>query len=380
MRQPSPDLAAAYLALILGGLAIVAACEEPFTDVLDPEAEASQHAAPATDHDLFFEDVELRPGASADLHVRVFVNEARPCHDPKRTAFFIHGVNATAASWGRFAEAFFQGRAQDQLCRIAAIDHPGHGASGLPEGVLFGELVIEDYARGAMEVLDRLRTRGIRPSILVGHSQGTSTTQAIQMMLADAGTNLADRFGIRDVVFLGTQGPRELRAGFLLPASEVQALISTLVTTTPERGTYVQGPPSLFRELWFINLSLELSAAAPSVTVIGDNGWNADVPLFATLQAAGLGGFDTPSVDAGAFAPSSEFTLHFIDFADDPWSLTPRAKDIYEYLTGDATLKEFVSLTDANNEAVHDFMITHPGVVRNVINLPRNRRDRAAGG
>lgn len=347
-------------------------CEAPTS--LEADAAAASVAfdrAAGGDFDLFFDDVPFRPAASADIHVRVFVNESGPCHDPRRTAFFIHGVNATAASWERLANAFFTGDSQEQLCLAAAIDHPGHGRSGLPDGVLFGELMIQDYARTVMEVLGRLRHEGIRPTILIGHSQGTSTTQALQQMLREAGTNVRERYGVRDVVFLGSQGPRELRASFLLPEQDVADLIASLVTTTPERGTFVQGPAPIFQQLWFINLSLQLSSAAPSLQTIAAEGWNADVPLFATLQAAGQGGFDTPSIDPGVFGPGSGSTLHFIDFADDPWSLTPRAREIYEYLTGDASLSGFVSLTDPENEAVHDYMISHPDVVRGAIDLPR---------
>lgn len=348
-------------------------CGESTTSPPDAETARTQTTGMvATDFDLTFDAVELRSGATADIHVQVSMNEARPCRDPARTALFIHGVNATAASWDPFVEAFFSGDAGNQLCLIAAMDHAGHGDSGLPVGsVLFGELMVEDYARTLMGVLERLRSRGIRPSILVGHSQGTSTIQTAQEMLLDREETLRGRYGVRDVVFLGTQGPAELPVEFLLPEEPVAELIGSLVRTTPEKGTFVHGPPSLFQELWFINLNLELSSAAPSLEEIAENGWNSDVPLFATLQAAGQGGFTTPSVRSGAFRSELGTRLHNVDFADDPWSLTQRAREIHEYLTGDPSLRGFVSLSDPDNEAVHDYMTTHPEVVREAIALPR---------
>jgi hypothetical protein len=91
------------------------------------------------------------------------------------------------------------------------------------------------------------------------------------------------------------------------------------------------------------------------------------------LQTAGQNGFDTPSVPAGVFGEESGTALHVIDFADDPWSLTRQARDIYGYLTGDPSLSRFVSLTDPNHEAVHDYMITHAEVVRSAILLPRGK-------
>lgn len=346
--------------------------EEPTGPSVDAVSQARMAGAPATDFDLVLDDVELRPGATADIHVRVGMNEARPCRDPARTALLVHGVNATAASWDPFVEAFFEGDATDQLCLVAAMDHAGHGKSGLPVGsVLFGELTVQDYARTLTGVLERLRSRGIRPSILMGHSQGTSTIQTVQEMLLAKGESLEERYGVRDVVFLGTQGPAQLQAGFLLPEEEVAAVIGSLLTTTPEKGTFVQGPPTLYQDLWFINLDLVLSSKAPSLEEIEENGWHSDVPLFATLQAAGQDGFTTPPVRSGAFRSDHGTTLHNVDFADDPWALTPRAREIHEYLTGDPSLSGFVSLSDPVNEAVHAYMTTHPEVVREAIPLPR---------
>lgn len=375
MRTSLPAVSPLIAALVLG----VMACDEQRDTGWAPTSpSALSKSGPPADFDLFFEAVEFRPGASADIHVKVFVHESKPCRDPLRTALFIHGVNATAASWGRLADAFLDGASGEPLCLIAAIDHPGHGRSGLPTGVLFGELMIEDYARTVIQVLERLRREGIRPAILLGHSQGTSTIQTMQQMLALEGTDLRTRFGIRDAVLLGVQGPREVRAGFLLPPDVVAGTIASLITTTPEKGTFVHGPPEIFQQLWFVNLELSLSAASPSLETISANGWNEDVPLFAALQAAGQNGFDTPSVPAGVFGPESGTALHLIDFADDPWSLTPQARDIYRYLTGDPTLRRFVSLTDPDHEAVHDYMITHAEVVRSAILLPRGKGRRSA--
>lgn len=362
------------LAVALAG--ILAACEEPPTATPEPGLPVLGGAAPTTDFDVFLEDVEFRPGATADIHIRIYVNESLPCRDPLRTAFAIHGINATAASWGRFADAFFVGPSEEQLCLIAAIDHPGHGLSGLPQGVLFGELIVEDYARAVMEVLDRLSWRGIHPTILMGHSQGTLTIQAMQQTLREEGSSLRDRFGVRDAVFFGTQGPMQLPAEFVLPDAALEASIEAAKITTEEKGTFVPGPPEVFQLNWFINLDLALSSDAPSVEEIAAGGWNADIPLFAVLQAVGVQGFNPPPADPGVLASSLGTTLHLIHFADDPWSLNAAA--IYEYLTGDASLSGFIPVTDPDNEAVHLYNVTDPDRVRSFIDLPRARGERAA--
>lgn len=367
---------ALWLALL--GITLLACSDiENPTAVPDPSAERRSELAPATDHSLFLRDIPIRPGVTADLHVRMFVNEELPCRDPERTALAIHGINHTAASWENLADAFFAGPARERLCAVAALDHPGHGRSGLPEGdpgITFGELTVEDYARGVVKVMDRLRRRGIRPAVAMGHSQGTQTLQTVQQFLLDEGTSLAERFGVRDVVFFGTQGPGQLPSEWTLPDEAVEEQIASLVTTTPEKGTFVVGPPQVFLENWFINRSLVLSSDAPTLAEIADNGWNEDIPLAAVLQVRGFGGLEPPSVDRGVFSPSSGTRLQMIHFTDDPWSLN--AADIYEYLTGDASGSDFTPLDDPQDEAVHDYTITDPGVVRSAVDVPRLGSDR----
>ncbi len=365
----APQLGAA--AVLAVGL-LLTGCGDRVTDPLADGSELAARGAPGPpgDASLFLDDVSLRPGVVADLHLRVFVNERLPCSDPKRTALAIHGVNHTAATWELLAEAFFDGPTRDQFCRIAALDHVGHGLSGLPEGdLLFGNLSIQDYARSVIAVLERLPARGIRPGIVMGHSQGTLTTQTVQQMLTDQGTSLADRFRVGDVVLLGTQGPAEA------PNSIPVAINPDLITTTPERGTFVLGPPPVFQSLWFSNLTSVLSSRAPSVETIAANGWAADVPLVAVLQNLegdpSLDPFPRPSVSAGVFGPDSGTRLQMIDFADDPFSLTPDAEAVYLHLTGDGSLSNLVTLTDPANEAIHDYQITDPELVRAAIDLPR---------
>lgn len=371
----------AIAAILAAGL-LLTGCGERVTDPAPSdgaELAVRDIAGPPRDASLFLEDVSLRPGVVADLHVRLFVNEALPCNDPKRTAFAIHGVNHTAASWERLAEAFFGGPRRQQLCQIAALDQIGHGLSGLPEGeLLFGEVLIQDYAQSVIAVLERLSRRGIRPGIVLAHSQGTLTTQTVQQMLADQGTSLADRFRIRDAVLFGTQGPQE--APNAIPAG-IDALVAALITTTPERGTFILGPPEVFQALWFSNLVGAPSSRTPTLEEIAQGGWAADAPLFAVLQNLEGGGadfFPRPSVSAGVFGPSSGTRLQMIDFADDPFSLSPDAQAIYLHLTGDGSQSNFVTLTDPLelNEAIHGFQVTDPGRVRAAIDLPRRGRPR----
>lgn len=109
-------------------------------------------------------------------------------------------------------------------------------------------------------------------------------------------------------------------------ADQTAAIIGAYLTTTPELGAYIRGPADLFQQLWFVNTRLAFSTRTPSVQTIEAGGWNAGAPLFAVLQAAGLPGFDMPSVDPGVFAPAASTSLQVVAFAADPWSLTPQRR------------------------------------------------------
>lgn len=348
---------------------LVTACEGDGPVAPDASSRIGPAAEVNQDHEFVLEDLEFRPGVTADVQVRFFVNESFPCRGRSRTALAVHGVNHTAATWEDLAEAFFQGGRDQQLCRMAALDLPGHGESGVPDpSVLpFGQMLVEDNVGTVQGVLDRLAEMGFMPRILMGHSQGTLTLQLLQETLRREGTTLADRYGVTDVVFFGTQGPREAPQG--LPPN-VDDLIASLVTTTPERGTFVSTSPELFQELWFSNLSGELSSRAPSLETIEENGFDSPGPLFGILQTVGSGGLERPSVSGGVFAPASGTRLQVVDFADDPFSPTPDAGRIYEHLTEDGSRSGFVSLVDPMDEAVHDYTITHPDRVRAAVAVP----------
>lgn len=367
-RSGLPGVASRGVAILMAAF-LAAACDADGPVAPDPSAALGPASEVVSDRDLVLEDLEFRPGVTADVHLRLFVNESFPCRGRPRTALAVHGVNHTAATWEELAEAFFRGAREEQLCRVAALDLPGHGESGIPDPSLlpFGEMLIQDNVGTVRGVLDRLAEQGFMPRILLGHSQGTLTLQLLQETLRRSGTTLAEAHGVTDVVFFGTVGPREAPNAF---PPNVDDLIASLVTTTPERGTFVGTSPSVFQELWFSNLSGELSSRAPSLETIAEEGLDSPGPLFGILQTVGSGGFQRPSVTSGVFAPASGTRLQVVDFADDPFSPTPDAARVYEHLTADASRSGFVSLTDPANEAVHDYTITHPDRVRAAVAVP----------
>src|SRR5918996_3020962 len=150
-------------------------------------APALAHALPpgGTDTDIVLSEVPLRPGVTADIHLKVFVNAAQPCLG--RTILAVPGFAHTAETFGPLAEAIFASTPHGQYaCRIVAIDFPGHGDSSLPSaGLPFGFLSLSDYVSVVLATLERLPSYGLHPRTLLAHSQGGLVVQMAQQRLKD---------------------------------------------------------------------------------------------------------------------------------------------------------------------------------------------------
>ena len=170
-----------------------------------------QVTAQDTDFSVMLADVELRPGVTVDLHVRVFVNEEQPCQG--RTVLLVPGAwgSADVAAWTPFTEALFtDNQAGRKGCRVAILDLPGHGLSGLPEGgPLLGELTQTDYAAALIGALEQLPDWGVKPKTVLAYSMGGIVTALAQQALIDRGTNLRKAFNVQKVVLLSPVPPAE---------------------------------------------------------------------------------------------------------------------------------------------------------------------------
>lgn len=65
-------------------------------------------AQPNKDHSIVLEDVSLGGGVTAEIHLKVFVNENQPCRAARRTHFVVHGLGHSAPTWGPLAEELFE--------------------------------------------------------------------------------------------------------------------------------------------------------------------------------------------------------------------------------------------------------------------------------
>jgi pimeloyl-ACP methyl ester carboxylesterase len=347
-------------AIALASLAATACSDQP--SPLGPTssarlAQSSASALPRTDYTIALSDVALRPGITVDLNITVFVDEDAPgsSSTPNKTALAVSGFAHTAASWSAFAEALFDNEPQ-RVCRLAAIDLPGHGGSGLPEGGLpFGFLTLDDYATAVLAAIEGLNARGLEVGSLIGHSQGGMVIQLAQQRLIDQETDLRDALGIKEVVLLAPTLPNGLPWAFADNGTAIGLLSGFLVPNDPVLGPHFRIPDAVWPFLFFTNLSGQLVSGVPSNV----SSLNAPEPLLSALQLVGAQPFgQRPSIDAGIFSPPNGTQLTVIAFEQDVLVRPNEAAALYAYLTGQSNGQRFGVVLGA--EAVHDLYVSNP--------------------
>lgn len=346
------------------------------------------------DFDIWLWEVELRPGITVDIHVKVFVNEEHPCDD--KTIVGLHGAWGGHVYYQAVAEELFQDNPTGRkVCRFASIDLPGHAGapevgSGLPTGgLLFGELTMEDYVTAYLAALSKLPEFGVHPKTLWGHSMGGLIVQMAEQRLLRLGTSLRREFNTKKVLLTAPVPP----APVPYPTGEQFAGLHNLFYlcfTGPGGSAIPASCPSWLdvegdNDIDFADLDLlvflsigsgNLWDCDPATTPFGDPPLPApqncdsgpglgDVSLFlpglwtyresmqAIFEFIGALQYQRPVVDAGVFGPASPTRLWVVTFEHDD----PR-EAIYVHLTGDGSLEDHVLVTGAN--AVHDMPLISP--------------------
>lgn len=348
MRRPFP------LAVPLG-IALLASC----SDTAPPLSPSGSRASLAdADFDLTLQEVALRPGVAVDLHARVYVNEGSnaPACPAGKTALALHGFAHTAATWEPFAEALFAERPQE-ICRVIALDLPGHGGSGDPDGLPFGLLTLEDYAAALTGALAELEAQGRAPGTLIGHSQGGIVVQMAQQALVEGGSSLREAFDVGEVVLLAPTLPRELPwgaadSGFLV------GLLSGFAVPDLASPTHFAVPDAVWPLLFFSDLAGVPAAAAPTAAEVATLGYNAPEPVLSALQLVGALGLARPSVDAGIFAGERGSRLTIVAFEQDAFVRPEEDAALFDHLTGGRNGWKFHVV--AGEGAVHDMYVSDP--------------------
>lgn len=309
-------------------------------------------AAGDSDYAITFGDVTLRSGVTVDISATVYVNEGHRCRG--NTLMAVHGFAHTGATWGPLAEALFDSDTlRPKICRIVAIDLPGRGSSGLPDGMLFGDLFLDDYVTAVLAVLGRLGEYNLHPRALIAHSQGGLITQMAQQRLGADGETLRSAFNIRQVVLLAPVVPREIGWGFADSGAAVSVL-APFITYDPALGVHIQLPPQVVVPLFYTNLFGIAHADSPSVDTIIGEGYSGPEPLYSALQLVGAAPFVRPSVDAGIFSGDSGSSLHIVAFEHDLLLRPEELSALDDHLMG-ADARGVIAID--GEDAVHNLYI-----------------------
>jgi alpha-beta hydrolase superfamily lysophospholipase len=315
---------------------------------------ASAATTATADSDLTLPAVPLRAGITADIHVRVY--EGGPsCSGGVVLA--VHGFAHTAASWKPFADVLLgQGLAGQPVCKVAAVDLPGRGGSGLPTGGLqFGIQTLADEVAVVRAALERLPALGLAPDTVLAHSQGGLLVQLTQKALLSDGSSLR-HLGIAHVVLLSSVGPREIPWEFVDNGTAVRLLVR-FFRVSPLLGPHVFVPDARWPSIFFTDL-LGGIAGAPAPADVAR--YNAREPAVAGLQLLGLG-FRRPSIRAGAFAPEHGSALTLVTMENDTIVRPAETTLLYEHLTG--TPAGFAVIVVGGPTSVHDMHVADPAAL-----------------
>jgi pimeloyl-ACP methyl ester carboxylesterase len=351
--RPLP-LLARYGALVV----LLAACDDaPVAPTLQSSGTGAAQAR-SRDFSVSLPDVALQPGVTADLVARVYVDERGPACDSRGTVLALYGFAHTAATWAPLAEELFS-PGPNPVCRVIALDLPGHGASGLPDVLPFAFVTLDDYARVLDGALGQLAALGLRSRGIVAHSQGGMIVQIVQQQLVTAGSSLRSAHGIDAVVLLAPTMPDGMSWGFVESGQAGQLLAAFL---SPDQ-THFAIPDAVWPTLFFSRLSDNtLVPGAPTPAVVTARGYNAPEALLSALQLVGAPPFPSrPVIDAGIFAPSRGTLLSIVAFDEDQILRPVEASALYDRLAGPVALRAF--FTVSGPESVHDMFVSHPAAM-----------------
>lgn len=309
--------------------------------------------------------VRIRANGRATIHAEIFENESTTLQ--AATLLDIHGPAATGRVWDPLTKALFADPAQGaRVRRVITIDMFGHGKStvptGLPLGVKFGNLTLDDNVSVIQQVIDALRAQSLGPQMLVGHSMGALAITAVQEGLLRRNTSMA-QLGISNVLLIAPM-PSHGRP-WVLPESV--SILEQFVTSDDRLGITVTLPTQAWIASSFYDTKAQKVPGAPSIAEAEAAGYVAPEPAATLLQVAeiplpGIAPLNNrPTVRAGAFGPNSGTKLAVVSFSQDLLISPAEVRDFYVHLSGDAKGERYLPVVAP--DAVHNITISNPGFV-----------------
>ena len=312
------------------------------------------HAAPV---DQSF-DVVLRQTGSATIHASIYNN---PQNKGVTTILALHGFTERATMFGPLADAIYADSVlKKAVKRIISIDLVAHGDSSpptLPNGLKYGDLLIEDNISVLIQSIDKLRAAGLGPQVVMGHSMGGLAIQGAQEALLAQNSSLAAH-GVIGAILIAAV-PNGASQWTQPPPNPAQ---QQFVITDPVLGTILDLPAAVGPNTGgFTTLAGTVVPNAPSVETFVANDWMAPEPIATTLELTGTNPVTRPSARQNAFAVNKGTLLSVLSFSQDV--LTPAVDQpaLYTYLTGrPSTGSTTLYRPIVTSDAVHAMFISNP--------------------
>ena len=312
----------------------------------------------AAEHDVSI-PVTLRTNVTTNVVVTIRDNpHDLPCIG--RTLVTVSGLAHTAAAWNPLIDQLFGSSGNRLVCRVAAIDLPGHGKSGLPQGALYGSLTIDDYVTAVAGALDGLNARFIHPHAIIGHSMGGLIIEALQAKLLTEGSSLAKRYAIWLATVMSPGASREQPWTFADSGVAAQT-IAEFVLDDPTKGAIVHLDAASWDYFFFTNLAQQPSPYTPAPEVVMSKGYLSDESLSASAQLVGAPPWQRISVGNAPFAIRNRTLLLYVNPSQDMISLRAEARAGYLQLTADSSMRGFLPVDD--DFAVHDMFVAQPALL-----------------
>lgn len=314
--------------------------------------------ARAADYDISI-PVTLRPQVTTSIMVTIRENPAGR-HCIGRTLLALHGLAHSAATWNPLIDQLFGSTGGRVVCRVAAVDLPGHGKSGLPQGSSYGSLTVDDYVTAVAGTLAGLNARFIYPHAVIGHSMGGLIIEALQAKLLAENSSLARRYGVLLAAVMSPAASREQPWTFADSGQAIQAIVP-FVVEDPRKGSVVRFDAASWNYYFFTNFAQQFSPFTPAPQAVITNGYISDESLSASAQLVGAAPYQRVSITDAPFAARHRTLLLYINPSQDGINLRAEAQTGYLQLTADPSLRGFLAVDDA--DAVHDMYIAQPALL-----------------
>jgi pimeloyl-ACP methyl ester carboxylesterase len=304
-------------------------------------------------------DAVLRQTGHATIHASIYNN---PQNKGVTTILALHGFTERATMFEPLANAIYADSVLKQAVkRIISIDLVAHGDSSpptLPNGLKYGDLLIEDNISVLIQSIDKLRSANMGPQVVIGHSMGGLAIQGAQEALLAQNSSLAQH-GVLGAILIAAV-PNGSVNWTQPPSNPNQAMF---VVNDPVLGTILDLPAAAGASTGaFTTLAGTTVPNAPSAQTFINNDWISPEPISTTLELTGVNPVTRPKARQNAFANQNGTLLSVLSFSQDVLAPAVDQPALYTYLTGrPSTGSTTLYRPIVTSDAVHSMYISNPG-------------------